>query len=1155
MALAYGLLGPLAVTRDGRALDLGAPKQRVVLALLLLERGRVVSTDRLVDAAWPEDAPPSAVPSLQAYLSNLRRLLREPGLDAGRVTPLARQAPGYRLDVSDAGVDLDDYLAAVGEQAEAAARHDWRAALTAYARADGFWRGPLLADLADEEWVQAEATALADRRTQSRTGAVVAHAATGDLGTALVIARGLQSEHPWRDDVAALLVRVLARAGRTTEALDTYRAYADGLAEDLGLDPGAELRALQQAVLRGDASLTAWPEGSAPAAPPAPLTQAGPASPTAPDEEKPPAGVDRFVGRSEQLGVLDTALQGGRQGRTTWAVLSGPPGIGKTRLAQEAVAHAERAGATVVWGRCLEEEGAPAWWPWRAVVRALGANPAQLLAPPVDADADEGRFLVYERLEELLRRSATDAPLVVVLDDLQWADGTSLAALASLAATLRDASVAVVGTIRDGARRPAPQEALSRCLAAPGRAPDARELAVGPLAADEVADVVGTVSGENLSSSDAAALAERTGGNPLFVREYARLPPGERFGAALPTAVRAVLGRRLAALDAGVLEVVRAAAVIGERVDLPLLAAVARIDPDRVADLLDSAADEGIIGPTPGGVGYGFTHALLRDEVLAGLSQIRLQRLHLRVAEAVDHAPASSTEEPLARRAHHLVLALPLVDPERVVEACRAAARRAEEQWSSETAAGWWEAALTAYDLLPPARRAPGTVDELLVARVEALARAGRGQTVLDVVDASLVHAVSAGRTSTVGRLAATLLRSTGTWPWVTFGVDPGPLLKRLGTLQTFVERDPAAQARLLAALGVGRCYDPDPAVPDRLTTRALEVAERHGDPDALADALLGRVLTYIGVAEHAVEAEELLERLATLPRERPDVDLAVRHSAETMCRMLLGDVDGAADHLWRGAAEADRLRLPAVRAQLRWVEFALAAWHGQADAPRLLDAAIRAHRRTELYEGGVDALAGNTLGLDSGRFPENPILPGGPGYSVWEALRASDEGDRERAVEMAWQRLSVPGAPNWFTLALMTVLGHVTADLEATELVPPLLERLVPNRDKLAIVGQVGVVGPVALALARLEVITGDLAAARADLERATAMARSTRGPACLLRCRVVEQELRLAEGREVQRAELAAVVAEARRLGAFRLAAAAEQLGAWEPHEAQTG
>jgi DNA-binding SARP family transcriptional activator len=1160
MALAYGLLGPLAVTRAGHALDLGAPKQRVVLAVLLLARGRVVPTDRLVDAAWPDDPPPSAVPSLQAYLSNLRRLLREPDPEgSGRATPLVRQAPGYRLDLSGASLDLDAWEAAVARQSAAVAGHDWSTALAAGQEASSLWRGPFLADLADEDWVRAEAAGLAERRARSQADEVLARAGSGDLGGALEVARALAEEHPWRDDVTALLLRVLARSGRATEALEVYRAYAGGLADELGLDPGPDLRDLHQAVLRGDEALSRWPgageraaDGTGARRAPHPSTEpthvptAAVAEPAPRPNPDPEAGRDRFVGRPEQLATLGAALDAARRGRTTWSLVSGPAGIGKTRLVQEAVNRAGRAGARVVWGRCLEEEGAPPWWPWRAVVRGLGADPGDVLAPPAGADADTARFLVYERLEELLRDEAGRHPLVVVLDDLQWADGTSLAALGSLTASLRDAAVAVVATLRDGDRRPSTEEALRRAVAGVGRSSGSYDLVLGPLGASEVADVVGTVSGEDLSAADAAALAERTGGNPLFVREYARLPADQRSGAALPGAVRAVLGRRLATLDADVLDVVRVAAVIGERVDLALLARVARLDVDRVADLLDGAADEGIIGPTPGGTGYGFTHALLRDEVLAGLSPLRVQRLHLRVADALVDAPASRTDEPLARRAHHLVAALPLADAATTVDACRAAAERAEEQWSYESAAQWWETALTAWDAAPGAHADPDGRDGLLVAQVGALARSGRGQTLLDLVESSLAQVQTAGTTATVGRLCSALLRSAGAWPWTSGGDDPLPLLARLASVQPFVETDAVAKARLLAATGVGHGYSLDPRVPDDLTRQAVAVAEESGDVDALADALLGRILTYVGVASHAEECEALLARLARLQHAQRDVDVVLRHTVSTMSRTLLGDVRGGEGHLRAGAAEADRLGLRLLRAQLRWAEFGFATWHGAGDAQALLEQAIEAHRRTELYELGIFELANNLLGLDTGRIVEWPQAFQVREDLTWAAVEAASAGDRDRADALVTERLSVEVPTVWLTLGHLTVLGNVVADLGLTHHAAVLVDQLLPDRDRLAMVGQVASCGPVALPLARLRTLLGDLDGARADLAHAVDLVRRNDGGPAMLRCTLAQVELDLASGAEPDRTVLADVAARSKGLGLHRLVLRATELRA---------
>ena len=475
----------------------------------------------------------------------------------------------------------------------------------------------------------------------------------------------------------------------------------------------------------------------------------------------------------------------------------------------------------------------PRGGPLRQVVRDLGADPDEVLAAPVGADADTLRFAVYERLLALLQGAARSTPLAVLVDDLQWVDPTSANCLVYLASA--------PGLLAGPARRDDPDR-RGRRPAAPHhggllRADGARQVVVPPLAEDEVAELAQRITGEELGELESRALTSRTAGNALFVREYARLPRDERSRGEVPLAVRSVLGRRIESLDDGVLSVLQVAAASGDVLDLDLLTSIGNLPYDAVVDRLDEAAAAHIIEPVPAGVGFMFSHALLRDEVLAGLTPLRRQRLHARIADAL----ATAGRERITARAQHMVAAGALVDPHELVEACRAAALQAEERVSSETAVGWWEHARTALDLLPAEEQDPQERDDLVVAQVEALVRAGRGQTVLDVVDTELLASVRSGHTSTAGRLAATLLRSAGTWPWVTFGAYPGPVLDRLRSVQPFVEGGYlAAHARVLSALAVGTCYELDPSVPEDLSNRALELAEAAEDPEVLADALLG---------------------------------------------------------------------------------------------------------------------------------------------------------------------------------------------------------------------------------------------------------------------------------------------------------------------------
>lgn len=1099
----YRLLGPLEVCRvstrnesggvsvDELVIDLGPKKQRTVLAVLLLNRGRVVSTDRLIDALWHDDAPASAMASIQAYISNLRRALRA---ETGAASTIVRQPPGYILDISAAEVDLSAFL----DDAELARQHaedgQWHEALTHSDRALSSVRGPLLEDLRDEHWVEMESAGFEEVRTECRETRITALLALGRLAPALVDAGQLCSEYPFRDRTCWLRMVALHQAGRSPEALDEFRVHASRLDTELGLEPGGELTALQGGILRHDPGLAAWPRIPG-------WSGAGMISVPTPDSavmEGPDVDSARvFVGRRSELGVVEQMFDQVRTGAPRWLTLTGPAGIGKTRLAEECDARVASIGGVAVWARCVEDDGAPAWWPIRRILGELGADADAVLSLPTDVEPDEARFAVHERVLVAIESAAAKVPaLAVVIDDIQWADATTLRCLTYLVGALRKKSGWFVLTLRDTQAGPNVRRLVDAILHGDGN----RHVVVPTLAQSEVARLASCVSGESISDSEAQILAVRTGGNPLFVSEYARLPRDERLDGGIPMAVRSVLGRRLAAVEPAVLQVLRVAAVIGDSIDMGSLTAATRLDVDTLADYLDDAADERIIVADPAIGGYVFAHGLLRDEVLGAIPALRRQRIHARVADVLAD---SSDPDGLSRRAQHLLSALPLVDPGVVLEACSAAARQATERWSSESAAQWWEAAVRAFDLLPASLQSVDARDDLLVARVESLARAGRGQTVLDVVNSGLLEAVREGRTSAIGRLAAALLRAAGAWPWVSYGKDPGPLLERLAGLEPFVVSDRSAHARVLAALAVGNCYHPNSAVPDSLSSRALEMAREVGDADLVADALLGRILLYSGVATHSHESVELLDELFELAHQQTRSDEVIAHTVASMTWMNLADVDAAAMHVRQGIVGCDVLRLPVLRVQLRWMEATLAAWHGDfEETKRQFDTARQVHVQTELYTAGSADLASNTMEWEYGTLAD--AEPGIVEPDSWSIAIAGARGERERASSEIGIWRAKSGPVTWTTLGHQTLIARVVADLELSAYAESFIDLLDPFVDRIATVGQVGVIGSVAEVVARLHAMQGRTDTATVLLDQAEAIARRTSSPPTLLRCRL---------------------------------------------------
>lgn len=1112
----YQMLGPLSVVwDDGTPVDLGSPKQQTVLALLLIHRGTVVSTDRLSDALWGDDAPPSAISSLQAYISNLRRALRN---DAVGTSPIRRQSNGYILDAVGSDVDIDEFLDLANQSRQNADHEEWAPALTCADRALALWRGELLVGQGDEEWVQTEAAGLEEIRSGCRETRITALLALGRLAQALADVVALRTDQPYRDRSAWLHMLALHRAGRSAEALDVFGDHTRGLDTDLGLESSAELRELQGAILRHDPELAAWPRKPS-------WSGAGELRTPEPEpaEPAPSPNVDApchtgLVGRVRELDHTTRLLDEVVAGRTRWLVFIGPPGIGKTRLADEAARRLQSMGGRVVWAR-NPEEGAPAWWPARQLVDALGADPNEILTTTTDVDADTARFTIYDRVQRVIEQGACERPLAVVVDDAQWADSMSVGALASMATAIRDHPIAFVITLRDGEHDPA----VARLLSAVARAHGNRQLVVPALDDVEASELANEIAAEALTPEEVSRLIRRTGGNPLFVSEYARLSRDERDTGELPMAVRSVLGLRLAGLDPAVLQMLRMAAVIGDAIDVTLLSRTTRLDIDSLADYLDEAADERIITAAPGTDGYAFAHGLLREEVLAQMPALRRKRAHARVAEVLLDSAGSDL---LARRAKHLMAALPLVDAEQAVQACSAAATDSADRWNSEAAAHWWQQALVAYDLLPLTEQVDAQRDELTVALLAALSRSGRGQTVLDTVESALSTAVRAEKSSTVGKLAGSLLRSGGGWPWVSPSKDPAPLLALLARAEQVVADDPAERAQVLGALSVGHSYHPDPTLAPELIRRAEEFAEIADDPDITAEVMMARLITFSGVSTHATEVIDLIDRLLTFDHREARFDAVIAHSIGTMAAFTLGDVAAVRDHLYEAIAGAEELTLPILRAQLRWMEVVVAVWVGDFDeAQRNQAIAQRVHGQTELYVTGQAPMSLMGLRREQGFLTESEAVmardlieqvAGSADdmnmLAVIAAGMATIPGahvDRALADTLVRQRQATRGAHVWYTLGHAVALAHVVAEFELTEYATDFIDELTPFTDCIGVVGQLAGVGPVGLALARLHMLVGNDSAARETLDVAVRIAELSGGLPTLERCRMLREQL----------------------------------------------
>ena len=246
--IGFGVLGPLQMTVDGTPVTLGTPKQRAVLAMLVMNRNRPVSTDSLITAAWEEWPPAEARASLHSYISNLRKLLSGAGADPKSV--LVNAPPGYRLNAADTDCDIGRFVVEKAAGVHAAAAGHFEEAGQHLTDALSQWRGPVLDDLRDFQFVDAFATALTEDKVEAHTARAEVEIACGRAYAVIGELENLTVEHPYREPLWAQLITAYYATERQSEALDAYQRLKTTLADDLGIDPGPTVRALHEQILR-----------------------------------------------------------------------------------------------------------------------------------------------------------------------------------------------------------------------------------------------------------------------------------------------------------------------------------------------------------------------------------------------------------------------------------------------------------------------------------------------------------------------------------------------------------------------------------------------------------------------------------------------------------------------------------------------------------------------------------------------------------------------------------------------------------------------------------------------------------------------------------------------------------------------------------------
>ena len=860
----FRLLGPLEVEDEGRAIDIRRAQQRALLAVLLLNANRVVSTDSLIDALWEERIPDTATKALQVHVSQLRRRL-----DATR---LETKAPGYLLRVADGEYDVHDLEALVRQaRTESPAQ-----ACVTWQRARSLWRGEPFADFATQQFAQAEIARLGELRLVAIEGHLEAELDCGRAAELVSELESLVREHPLRERFRYQLMLALYRSGRQAEALDAYRDARRVLGEQLGLEPSRALRDLERAILSQDSSL----------------------EPTVvevvPDSSGAPAGA--FVGREAELDDLAAGLEEALAGRGRLILLAGDPGIGKSRLADELARTARGRGVDILVGRCWEAGGAPAYWPWvqalrnyirrldPALLRAeLGATAADLVPivpelhtilpglPEQTADVEGARFRLFDATAEFLRTASKRRPILLFLDDLHAADAPSLLLLEFLVRELGSSSILVLGAYRSV--DPAPGSPLRAMLAAVAREPTTRRVMLKGLTERDVAEYV-ELAGQDASSDLVTALHEETEGNPLFMVEMVRLlaiegPDLEQRRTEvlfdIPESVRDVITRRLAHLSDECNRILVLASVLGREFAPTALASLAEISADEVLEQLDEAMAAGVLSPVPGSHDQvRFAHVLIRDTLYDGLTTARRVRLHRLAVDALSDLYRSDPGPHLAELAHHSIAGS---DFERGLELARRAADRALESLAYEEAARLYEVALDAAEV----SGAPGSMRcELLLAQGDAEMLAGEGPAARATLLRAAAIARSEGDAELFGR-AALAYGGRDIWgPRQEWDARYVPFLEE--ALAMSGEQDSVVRARLLTRVASAMRGDADRPRLESRAREAYEMSERLGDRSTVLYALDGRLAAIGGPATYEPRFRDG-QRLVQLAREGGDLE------------------------------------------------------------------------------------------------------------------------------------------------------------------------------------------------------------------------------------------------------------------------------------------
>jgi DNA-binding winged helix-turn-helix (wHTH) protein len=614
---------------------------------------------------------------------------------------------------------------------------------------------------------------------------------------------------------------------------------------------------------------------------------------------------DVFVGREEVMLVLSSSVQRALAGSATCVLLSGAPGIGKTRTTEELLTRARGLGMDGWLARCTDVEGVPAYWPFTQLMREaassrggaefralLGREGADILdamrelrrevpemPETTQLSSASARFRLFDGVAVFLQRAAERKPIVIALDDIQCADAGSLRLLSFLVQQVQRARLLIVATHRPAYALQPSAASLIQPLAQSSRV---RALELAAWSEPELARYVEVSTGQAPTSELRASLFEATAGNPLFVRQALERSPSLQASAPSQRTEFGAIEQHLALVPEACRELLAAAAVCGAEFSDALLARVAEVALEEVTEQLARAELSGLIQARAGAARYAFTHGLIREALYARLSNTARAALHGRAARAIELHDTGDSTLRLAELTHHYVCAAPLHDAGRALDYVLASAEAARAALAYEQAVEHFERALQLLQY-----RAPDRVlrAKLQLGRAQALLRSGAREAARAALLDAFALAREAGDVDLRVSAAALFASSPESG-----SVDETQVSLLDEALSCIAVADPR-RSWLEALLAKSLSYAPDAT---RRVQLARQARARASERSELQLETLTRCHQALLGPDHIAEREQIAASLLELAHERGDAEaLLSAFAARIETCAALGDIDG----------------------------------------------------------------------------------------------------------------------------------------------------------------------------------------------------------------------------------------------------------------------